>query len=120
MSYQLKEFPSCSTFVDLAADNIFEQGIKTPENLGIALALARIYPNHKWSNVFENWEQGVILHPKNFSKVKELLNHSSISFPKIHFVWNELFQFYFGNEDKSLTNVMPFTEIWTKVVDGNL
>ncbi|KAG0206968.1 DNA-directed DNA polymerase [Mortierella sp. GBA30] len=121
------------------ADALFAEGVNTPDQLSVALALRdhldavnkQLSKDEQinWSKTLgKSWKNPVILHPSNLKFLGQLLKEASTEDgtqvssswrQNLHPVWDRVLAHYF-NTTTPTPQIAPFNDFWNVVIDSSL
>ncbi|KAF9202864.1 DNA-directed DNA polymerase [Haplosporangium sp. Z 27] len=121
------------------ADNVFAEGVNTPDELSVALVLRehldtvnKQLPKDEqinWSKMIgKSWKNSVILHSSNLKFLGLLLKEATTEegtqaasnwSQNLHPVWDRILAQYFGSSTPT-PQIAPFNDFWNVVIDSTL
>ncbi|KAF9105234.1 DNA-directed DNA polymerase [Mortierella sp. AM989] len=121
------------------ADNVFAEGVNTPDELSVALVLKeRLDQVNKqlskdeqinWTKTLgKSWKNPVVLHPSNLKFLGLLLKEATTEdgtqaasswSQNLHPVWDRILSQYFGASTPT-PQIAPFNDFWNVVIDSTL
>ncbi|TPX59586.1 hypothetical protein PhCBS80983_g02349 [Powellomyces hirtus] len=77
---------------------VLDKEIETPEDLWFGIVMQTRYPDFEWATVLPSWKHAQVLHRKNQTQLVEILKQSTYASPRIHSVWDALFDILLSSE----------------------
>ncbi|KAF8933972.1 DNA-directed DNA polymerase [Podila verticillata] len=133
---QIAKHPKSIKYI---ADTLFAEGVNTPDQLYVAMALKELLDNVNkqlpkdeqinWQKILgKSWKNPIILHSSNLKFLALLLKETSTEEgtqvssswrQNLHPVWDSALAPYF-DASKSSAQIAPFNDFWNVVIDTSL
>ncbi|KAJ3004845.1 DNA-directed DNA polymerase [Thoreauomyces humboldtii] len=108
--------------VDAIIPAVLVNEIENPEDLWFALAMQAAHPEYDWATVLPSWKHSRVLHRKNQTQLIEILKQSTYASPRVHSVWDALFDLLLQNQKESAaaksSHNVALQDLWIQLDDA--
>ncbi|KAJ3162784.1 hypothetical protein HDU86_003758 [Geranomyces michiganensis] len=111
----VKDTPLAADFIQFVVPTVVEKEIENPEDLWFAITTQSRYPEIEWSKILPSWKHAQILHRKNQTQLIEILKQSTSVSPRVHSVWDSLFDAMLNSEVALPKHSITLRDLWTNL-----
>ncbi|KAJ3154275.1 hypothetical protein HDU89_008342 [Geranomyces variabilis] len=111
----VKDTPLSGDFIEFVVPTVLEKEIENPEDLWFAIAVQSRYPEYEWTKVLPSWKHAQVLHRKNLIQLIEVLKQSTLVSPRVHSVWDALFDVLLDSNAELPRHSITLRDLWSNL-----